>query len=116
MNAYIKVMKTHWQKILSPLLAGIVLVCLWPRPIDVVTFDMVMVKSLLIRQLAEHAVSNEKAVLASTVFKRHLNEVLAEYAHKHHVLIAEKASVLQGAKDITAEVLPRLAQLMRRKP
>ena len=115
MNAYMKVMMTHWQNILTLLLAGIILICLWPTSTQVVTFDMARVKSLLIRQLAEHTVSNEKAVLASNVFKRHLNEVLAEYAHKHHVLIVDKALVLQGAKDITSEVLPRLSQSMRGK-
>ena len=115
MNAYMKIMKTHWQKILSPLCAAIVLVCLWPRPISVVAFDMARVKSLLIRQLAEHTVSNAQAVLASKVFKHLLNDVLVEYAHKHHVLIVDKALVLQGAKDITAEVMPRLSQSMRGK-
>lgn len=85
-------------------------VMLWPIPKKpgVATFDLNQVRSQLIRQLAEHQVSEEKAVVTTQVFKRRLNETLAAYAKKHHQIIIDKAYVLAGATDITPQIMTLL--------
>lgn len=87
------------------------LVVLWLMPTKpvVVTFDLIQVRSQLIRQLAEHKVSDEKAVVATQIFKRRLNETLATYAKKHHQIIIDKAHVLAGATDITPQIMTLLS-------
>lgn len=88
---------------------GFVLLCLMPKKPVVVTFDLKQVRSQLIRQLAEHQVSDEKAVVATQIFKRRLNETLATYAKKHHQIIIDKTYVLAGATDITPQIMTLLS-------
>ncbi len=102
--------------IFSSAVAGMIfLITALPKPKSLVVFDVTHVQSLLIRQLAEHEASDEKAMLAAQALKHSLNKVLGDYAKKHHVVIVDKAYLLSGAEDVTSTILPELSHSMRGK-
>ena len=99
---------------LCAVLIGVV--CLWPHTTPIVTFNAVEVRGKFIRQLAEHAASDEQVLRASTAFKYRLNAALTEYAKAHHVVIVDSNTVLAGSKDITTKLLLLLSHGKRGKP
>ncbi len=93
---------------LSLVLMTLGLVYLMTPSVSIVTFNAHEVQGKLIRQLAEHAASDDQVQKMNMAFKQHLNQVLSEYARSHHVVIMESRSVLAGAKDVTSELLRQL--------
>lgn len=79
----------------------------------VATFDAQRVRGQFIHQLALHKASQKLVNTSSVSFKRKLQEVLDAYAHEKRVVILDGKQVLSSGKDVTEEIIPRLARAMR---
>ncbi len=101
-----------------PMILSVAAFCLsliffFRAPYAVVTFDEKEIRGLLVRQLAEHAASNEQALAASARLKKHLSQTLADYATAHHVVVVDSHAILAGKRDITREVISLLSKASR---
>ena len=79
----------------------------------VATFDMQRVKGQFIHQLALHNASRDVVNTSSTAFKQKLQQVLDTYAREKQIVILNSQQVLSSGKDVTEDIIPRLANAMR---
>lgn len=98
--------------LVSTLLIGTIFYLVKPE-MRVATFDMQRVKGQFIHQLALHNASREVVNTSSTAFKQKLQQVLDVYAREKRLVILDVQQVLSSGKDITDELIPRLAHAMR---
>lgn len=82
---------------------------------QIVLFDENIIKSRLIRQLAEHKASLLQVNIATKKFNAALNLVLKKYALNHRVIILNKNMTLAGGKDITTQIAKDVSLAMRSK-
>lgn len=79
----------------------------------IATFDLQRVQGQFIHQLALHNASRELVNTSSASFKRKLQQVLDVYAREKRVVILDLKQVLASHKDVTDQIIPRLARAMR---
>ena len=105
---------TYCSLTISALSLIIVLANSWQRQ-AIVTFDSKQVQKEFVSQLAARNLTDQQITARTLAFKKSLTESLAWYASNSRVLILDKSLVVSGVNDVTAELLPLIAQNMRAK-
>lgn len=107
-----KLLTTALSGLAIALLATVFFALQKPRE-SVVTFELQRVKGQFIHQLALHHANQQAVTTSSASFKQKLQHVLDDYAREKGVVILDGKQVLSSGKDITEEIIPRLARAMR---
>lgn len=93
-------------------LASITFYCIKPKQ-SVVRFDAEAIRGQLIRQLAEHKVSDKDVSIATKKFNHSLSALLIRYAKEHRVVILNSPMILAGGEDVTEHIARELSDVMR---
>lgn len=95
------------------LLSFFVMTDFYTRPKPVVFFDVKQTTHLFLQQAAKQPLSQKTRHQLTGNFTQILEETIQHYAKQHRVIVLVKSSMIDGGRDVTAEIQAEIAKTMQ---